>query len=66
MGDEQFEITDGRSFDQMYADIKNMASSPLPASIFICNTYLISTIKYLYRTTTKAGQDLIHPDLLLS
>lgn len=24
MGDEQFEITDGRSFDQMYSDIKGM------------------------------------------
>ena len=24
MGDEQFEITDGRSFDQMYSDIKSM------------------------------------------
>ena len=29
MGDEQFEITDGRSFDQMYADIKNMGLQPL-------------------------------------
>ena len=28
-GDEQFEITDGRSFDQMYADIKNMGLQPL-------------------------------------
>lgn len=29
MGDEQFEITDGRSFDQMYSDIKSMGLQPL-------------------------------------
>lgn len=29
MGDEQFEITDGRSFDQMYSDIKSMDLQPL-------------------------------------
>ena len=28
MGDEQFEITDGRSFDQMYSDIKGMVLQP--------------------------------------
>lgn len=28
MGDEQFEITDGRSFDQMYSDIKSMGLQP--------------------------------------
>lgn len=29
MGDEQFEITDGRSFDQMYSDIKGMGLQPV-------------------------------------
>lgn len=29
MGDEQFEITDGRSFDQMYSDIKSMGLQPV-------------------------------------
>ena len=29
MGDEQFEITDGRSFDQMYSDIKSMSLQPV-------------------------------------
>lgn len=29
MGDEQFEITDGRSFDQMYSDIKRMGLQPV-------------------------------------
>ena len=29
MGDEQFEITDGRSFDQMYSDLKSMGLQPL-------------------------------------
>lgn len=29
MGDEQFEITDGRSFDQMYSDIKIMGLQPV-------------------------------------
>lgn len=29
MGDEQFEITDGRSFAQMYSDIKSMGLQPL-------------------------------------
>ena len=29
MGDEQFEITDGRSFDQMYSDIKSLGLQPL-------------------------------------
>lgn len=29
MGDEQFEITDGRSFDQMYSDIKSIGLQPL-------------------------------------
>lgn len=29
MGDEQFEITDGRSFDQMYSDIKQMGLQPV-------------------------------------
>lgn len=29
MGDEQFEITDGRSFNQMYSDIKSMGLQPL-------------------------------------
>lgn len=29
MGDEQFEITDGRSFDQMYSDIKSMDLQPV-------------------------------------
>lgn len=29
MGDEQFEITDGRSFDKMYSDIKSMGLQPL-------------------------------------
>ena len=29
MGDEQFEITDGRSFDQMYSDIKSMGLQPM-------------------------------------
>lgn len=29
MGDEQFEITDGRSFDQMYSDIKSMGVQPV-------------------------------------
>lgn len=29
MGDEQFEITDSRSFDQMYSDIKSMGLQPV-------------------------------------
>ena len=29
MGDEQFEITDGRSFNQMYSDIKSMGLQPV-------------------------------------
>ena len=29
MGDEQFEITDGRSIDQMYSDIKSMGLQPV-------------------------------------
>lgn len=29
MGNEQFEITDGRSFDQMYSDIKSMGLQPV-------------------------------------
>ncbi len=29
MGDEQFEITDSRSFDQMYSDIKGMGLQPV-------------------------------------
>lgn len=29
MGDEQFEITDGRSFDQMYSDIKSTGLQPV-------------------------------------
>ena len=29
MGHEQFEITDGRSFDQMYSDIKSMGLQPV-------------------------------------
>ncbi|WP_444309436.1 2-iminoacetate synthase ThiH [Megasphaera sp.] len=29
MGDEEFEITDGRSFDQMYSDIKSMGLQPV-------------------------------------
>lgn len=29
IGDEQFEITDGRSFDQMYSDIKSMGLQPV-------------------------------------
>lgn len=29
MGDEQFEITDGRPFDQMYSDIKSMGLQPV-------------------------------------
>mgnify|MGYP001252459960 FL=1 len=29
MGDEQFEITDGRSFNQMYSDIKGMGLQPV-------------------------------------
>lgn len=29
MGDEQFEITDGRSFDRMYSDIKGMGLQPV-------------------------------------
>ena len=29
MGDEQFEITDSRSFDEMYAAIKHMGLQPV-------------------------------------
>lgn len=35
MGDEQFEITDGRSFDQMYSDIKSMGLQPLTSEYII-------------------------------